>query len=721
MREYVLSISLLFFIIGVSNAQLNIGGKPVSIEQNLEYHHIETKIMPSFDVQRMLEEDRDSKYNKSQAYRFAKSFIVDYNLNNSGTWEELSDGSKIWRLGIYSRGAYSLNVIFKEFYIPEGSSLYIFNTDRSHFIGGYNSLNNNVNEIMATEPVFGDYIIIEYSIPSGNISNAKLTIGKISHDYRGIFSKPEVKDESYGTSGSCNVDINCIEGNNWQQIKHSTTRIIIDGSKLCSGALINNTKNDATPYCLTANHCINTNQEAIVSVFYFNYESPFCDGIDGYISQTISGAELVATAPDHSLDFTLLKFNDNVPLNFNPYFSGWNRSANAAQNSVSIHHPSGDVKKISIDENAPLTGDYGSTYDQNSHWQILDWELGTTEGGSSGAPLFDQNKRIIGDLTGGEANCQNSVNDYYAKFSMSWNNYTGIDEQLKHWLDPDNTNVLFIDGFDPKTNGVISDCEIITNYSGTLTIYSTNDGLFLSGNNEYGDLAKAEYFELPEEQNVITGGNFYFAVADGENSSVTFVVWNDDNGEPGIQLASITKPINEIEQDVASHQITNIEFLNPVHISGSFFIGVFLPTLDNDVVAIYTNATQEVSQNTGWEMLSSGNWLAYSESWPISLNHAIYPTLCTFSDIDEIDLDEININVYPNPFDNQIAIDIDELYQVNGISVYNYLGCKIYDVNLTERITNKHIINLDHLNSGIYFIKVETKESQIIRKIIKVN
>lgn len=724
MREFVLSILLLFFILSKSNAQLNIGGKPVTLEQNLEYSHVEVKIMPSFDSQRMLEEDRDAKYFKTQAFRFAKSFNVDYSLNNSGTWEELADGSKIWRLGIYSPGAYSLNVIFKEFYIPEGAKLYIFNTERSHYIGGYNYLNNNVNEVMATEPVAGDYIIIEYFVSSGNISNAKLTIGKISHDYRGIFSKLESKDDSFESSGSCNVDINCAEGNDWQQVKHSVTRIIIDGSKLCSGALINNTRNDATPYYLTANHCINTLQEASVSVFYFNYESPFCKGIDGYISQTISGAGLVATAPDYSLDFTLLKLNDNVPPGFKPYYAGWNRDATSALHTTCIHHPQGDVKKISIDENAPVTGDYGSTYDENSHWLIEDWELGTTEGGSSGAPLFDQNKRIIGDLTGGEANCQNSVNDYYAKFSMSWADYGGNDEQLKHWLDPDNTDVLFLDGFDPNANGIISDCGTTTNFSGTLTLYPSNAGLYLSGNNEYGDLAKAEYFELPEEQNVITGGNFYFGVADGENSDLTFIVWDDNNGEPGIQLASVTKSINEIELDVAAYQITNIKFLNPVRVSGPFYIGVFLPNLDDDVAALYTNATQEVSQNTGWEMLSNGNWFPYTdttESWGISLNHAIYPTLCTFTDIKEIKMDEISMNVYPNPFDDQITIDINKQSHVNSISVFNYLGRKIYNVNVAQVVINKHIFNLKHLAPGIYFIKVETNKSQSVRKIIKVN
>ena len=77
-----------------------------------------------------------------------------------------------------------------------------------------------------------------------------------------------------------------------------------------------------------------------------------------------------------------------------------------------------------------------------SHWRVADWEDGTTEPGSSGSPLFDADHRIVGQLHGGEASCSYNVNDYYGKFSTSWNN------GLSGWLDPNNTGTLVLDGID---------------------------------------------------------------------------------------------------------------------------------------------------------------------------------------------------------------------------------------------------------------------------------
>ncbi len=720
MRKIIFPVFLLLMNYGIIYSQLNIGGKPISIQQNLNSDNIEIKTMPYFDEQSLIDEDRENQRLKSQAFRFAKSFDVNFSLSNSGSWDNLPDGSRIWRLGIISSGAYSINIIFKEFFLPEGAKLYIFNNDRTHCIGAYTHLNNNVNNVLATEPVAGDFIIIEYSEPAETNRKVKLSIGKVSHDYKGIFGLLNEKDEHFGASGLCNVDINCPEGNDWQNIKHSVTRIIINGSMLCSGALINNTRQDATPYYLTANHCINTQANATVSVFYFNYESPVCNGFDGSVSQTISGSQLIATAPNSSLDFSLLELNDDVPISFNPYFAGWNRDMAPSLNTTCIHHPGGDVKKITIDEDAPVTGDYGSTYDNNSHWLILDWELGTTEGGSSGSPLFDENRRIIGNLTGGEANCENPVNDYYAKFSRSWDDYSENDEQLKYWLDPDNTGIVVLNGYFPNSGGVIGECDSITNFSGTLTLYPTIQDMYVSGNNEYGDLAKAEYFESVGEEEIITGALFYFGVAEGSESNLTFAVLEDQDNKPGTQVASITKPLSEIVEDVNNYEMTYVEFASPVNVSGAFYIVVYLPTIEDEVVAIYTNSTQQAEINTGWEMLSNGEWFQYTETWPIKLNHAIYPIICTYVDVEMPENEKFSINIYPNPFFDDIIIELTEVERINRITIYNYLGSTIRDFTFSSGTgLNKQEINLSHLNPGIYFINVQTKDAHVVKKVIK--
>ena len=44
-------------------------------------------------------------------------------------------------------------------------------------------------------------------------------------------------------------------------------------------------------------------------------------------------------------DFYLVELNSAPPQNWGLYFAGWDRSTSASSSGVSIHHPSGDIKK----------------------------------------------------------------------------------------------------------------------------------------------------------------------------------------------------------------------------------------------------------------------------------------------------------------------------------------------------------------------------------------
>ena len=181
---------------------------------------------------------------------------------------------------------------------------------------------------------------------------------------------------------------------------------------------MNNTAQDGIPYFLTANHC--TGSAYSSWVFNFNFEVADCNTpTDPYPNTgdipSISGCELRATTT--ALDFCLVEMSSTPPQSYDPYWAGWDHSGNAPVNTTGIHHPSGDVKKICKDYESAGTGDYGSGYDANTHWHIAEWDEGVTEGGSSGSALFDENHRVIGDLTGGQAACGNVVNDFYQKFN----------------------------------------------------------------------------------------------------------------------------------------------------------------------------------------------------------------------------------------------------------------------------------------------------------------
>ena len=313
---------------------------------------------------------------------------------------------------------------------------------------------------MPVSHVPGDELVIQLEVPINQQDFGELKIGRVAHGIDPITPDRRFMDEWYGVSGDCNTDINCELGINWQDEKNSCCRIITNGGRRCTGNLINNTAEDGTPYVLTAAHCISTQSEAETAIFYFDYESPTCDGPDGNIYHMISGADLIATGDTletmypkgrrDSIDFSLVKMSIAPPDSFNVFFAGWDRGTSPPKYTATIHHPQGDVMKISVDNDPPETSYHVDNYFNDlveySHWRILEWDNGTTENGSSGGALFNENKRIVGLLTGGQASCDSSVNDYFTKFDYAWDYYSNALKHLKTWLDPLNTGVSHLDG-----------------------------------------------------------------------------------------------------------------------------------------------------------------------------------------------------------------------------------------------------------------------------------
>lgn len=432
------------------HAQINYGGQPLQWENKSIGQDIPTVITETPDYDRIVLEDAITDQYKDVPYRFGIEYEVNLNLDNSGRWIEL-DGKRIWQLAISSPGALNMSLRFDSFNIPKGGELFIWSADREEYLGKYDYRNMNEKGILATSLIHGDKIVVEYSIPTEITKPSQLKIGQIVHGYRPFlksrfFDEASVQRGPFGSSGSCNNNVNCPVGADWEVEKKSVAIIVEGGFGMCTGALVNNTNNDGTPYFLTANHCT---QGANVGnwVFYFNHESLSCNGTTGPTSQSISGSSLVAN--NGGSDFALLLLDDTPPASFNVQYAGWDASddENAVSSAVCIHHPSGDIKKISVEEDAP----YHDMGNGAQVWWIDDWEDGVTEPGSSGSPLFNQDHRIIGQLFGGASACNgsngNGQYDFYGRFGVSWDNSNNAASRLKDWLDPGNTGISVLDGF----------------------------------------------------------------------------------------------------------------------------------------------------------------------------------------------------------------------------------------------------------------------------------
>jgi len=375
---------------------------------------------------------------------YGKVFNVNLSVFNSGILHQLPDGGYLWMLRIQSESALSIGIICNAFHLPDGADLFIYNIDNNTITGAYGAENNNSNGLHLTA-VPGNYAILELYIPEKELFNVQFSISGIIHDFKGIVNLLSNKAQN------CEVNVICDKSEDIQMVKNAVckyTYVEYGMAYYCSGTLVNNTLYNGQPYMLTANHCISSDIEAQSMVVYFNYETKDCDGLQVFSSNTLSGAKLIATAPDtFSLDFSLVELNVAPPKTYKPYYAGWSLSESYIDSTYCIHHPNGDEKKISKDKNRPVLSSFPG-YLNNMHWKILNWEMGTTEGGSSGAPLFNYEEKIIGLLTGGEASCDFNKNDYFQQFSKMWSYYGNEKNQLKRWLNPTESNIVSISGLD---------------------------------------------------------------------------------------------------------------------------------------------------------------------------------------------------------------------------------------------------------------------------------
>ncbi len=379
--------------------------------------------------------------------RFAIPQLVSINPETDGSWENLDSGYQLWRLRVQAPGALSLNFGFTGYELPKNSRLSIYPTD---YVGledvrgvrVFTEFDNDAHGELWTPVVISDDVVIELLIPAASRGDYTLRLGSINNGYR-FFG-----EDLFDKSGSCNNDVICPIGDDWRSEINSVGVISTGGGTFCTGSMLNNTAEDGSPYFLTANHCgINTaNDQSLV--VYWNFQSPVCGQQGGgSLSDFQTGSTHLASSS--ASDFTLVLMDDPVNPDHNVTFGGWDRSDNDATSAVAIHHPNTDEKSISFEYDPTTT----TTYLQNAvpgngtHIRVTDWDDGTTEPGSSGSPLYDQNHRVIGQLHGGYASCSSQTSDWYGRFSVSF-------PAIAQYLDPLNTGDMAIDTFDPGAVGL---------------------------------------------------------------------------------------------------------------------------------------------------------------------------------------------------------------------------------------------------------------------------
>lgn len=414
--------------------------------------NVDPFVLPPIDLAQIKAEDSVNDLDKSIPWRYGIERPLTLNTESHGQWMNLDNGDRVWRAAIRSSGAVSISINFDRFHLPEGGRLHFYNQERNDLSSMVSSDANRDNEMFGSWFIYGDQIIIEYYQSGNRYQSPVLEVGSIIHGYRlGRIEEAVGLVRGLNDSGDCHYDVNCPVGNDFDSkkdlVKKSVALLNLGNGYLCSATLINNTAVDKRPYILTANHCLENSDPAFWSVrFNWMSPSPVCaeefDSSDIQSNFTISGAQLRAN--NAGSDFALVELVNAIPESWDVAFAGWDNRDLLPEFEVGIHHPKGDIMKICRDD----SGAVRETSDGTEVWLIGGvsagsgdgWEIGTTESGSSGSPLFDQDGRLIGQLFAGRSACDGTANnrdiDVYGRFGVSWDQGNSADSRLVDWLDP---------------------------------------------------------------------------------------------------------------------------------------------------------------------------------------------------------------------------------------------------------------------------------------------
>lgn len=654
-------------------------------------------------TQIMLEDDEREK--NGELYRIGRSIPSNINPIFSGEWKINNDGSRTWNLRVKATGAEALSFLFSKFELYGQTTFEIRNTD------GY-----IVHKPMTAEDVmshkmqnaalcFGDDLVLILNEPA-NTQASDISIDRVIYNYRSTGNPNATK---INESDPCEVNINCSPvGDSWQDEKDGVARIyIVEGNSAgwCTGSLINNTAQDCKPYFLTALHCgVNTSANNMNNWrFYFRYESPNCNNPnsagsldDHYVTGCLRIADSDDGGGNSGSDFLLVKLGNNnnetsvvntlKSSSFSGYWNGWKAATSSTQGGAGIHHPAGDIKKISTFNGTTQSTSWGSA--GGSHWQ-MSWSSnsnghGVTEGGSSGSPLFNNSGLIVGTLTGGSSFCNNPTSpDLYGKMSYHWtSNGTANNERLKPWLDPTNSNVTTLIGsYDPCSGTgpgpTPTDCDLQTN--NILKVSLLTD-----------DYAPETYMEVTN-----SGGT---------------VVWSEGNENVAGNFATG-------EENPTADPTNALDNLT------QYNWDVSLPSADCYTFTVYDyygdgmGASQWGGTDGNLQLKNNGNTTIYTISAADFGGSEAITVENTGGGTTGIDLfSKRDVLIYPNPAQNQIIIDATNASSdYEQIKISDITGKIIFETSLnTNKMT---VVNLGDFASGVYNVRMESSEGTTVRQL----
>lgn len=679
------------------------------------YNTIQENTMPLIDSSQKEKINR-RQVQKTKASVMAYNFSTDFTPATNGEWRNFSGKYRSWLLKIRSHEAHGLGLVLSEMQLLPGEKLYVYNLNG--FAGSFDSDNIPASGVLPLKFLKGEEIVIEYDVPAENAGTGTFKIATVSHAYRDIFSDPE---SGLQRNKSTNEDecYKCFDGPSLRQTKKSVVKLTVyldDAALICTGTLVNNTALDKKAYILTAQHCIATQADAERTIFSFNYEDVFCAEETAAENLTIYGSMYRASLFEN--DFTLIELYDTPPLSYEPYYAGWDISDKNLRDMFTIHHPQGGPKEMSVSNGVVTVSNFndGSDRAEASFWRVDQWTTGATEGGSSGAPLFNADHHVIGTLTGGSSECGRPFNDYFERLSSSWSPAAASDQQLKYWLDPINSGLKTLEGLDPVGERKFS-CESMTNIQlgevSTLMFYTTGAGYF-GGYNTDSIASYAEKFFTPDSVQLTAARFNVGSVNANAAGGLIVAVYADQNNLPGASLFETYVPYSALR----NRTVNVLEINPPVSVMGSFYISYTMSYSEGDMFALLQAPWRADADNTAFLKLHSG-WIEMPKVSGGGSSLDIEAVVCESIPHNTNTGINTNITFYPNPAQAALIVKLPlpEGSEDVLIEIFDLQGKRIPAER--HRYDNNEVISISGLNAGMYIVRMKAGGKTYQSKFIK--
>ena len=371
-------------------------------------------------------------------------------------WMELAAGGHAARLALASPGAASLRVAIEARNLPANAELLFFSPAHPERIEGP-VRGADIGRAMQLAGRYwsplteGEEQQVEVWLPQG-ASTEGVSVAIVAASHIRVAPSSMMKSTGVGAAQACEEDVACVTPSNpaLERAARSVARLLYTDngvSYLCTGTLVSDgDARSQVPYLFTAAHCIGSQAVAATLNTFWFFQAASCGSkSSSSYKQLSAGATLLYS--NSATDAALLRLAEPAPDG--AWFSGWSRAALAANAPlVALHHPAGDLKKVSLGEAMGVVGGYNTAA----------WLTGSTEGGSSGSGLFtlEGGEYVLrGALRGGSAACTSSGNvadpsnrDYYSRLDQEA-------PQLDKWLSTASAPLADYSGmwFDPDQPG----------------------------------------------------------------------------------------------------------------------------------------------------------------------------------------------------------------------------------------------------------------------------